>query len=261
MDNYPLCKLCEERHELCDSHALPMAMFRQILRKKESAGKLIVITDDEKTPIHYSSDSWSTLSLCKNCEGLLNEKYDSFGIKFFQGGIVKPIKSDGGVLFKNLDTNRLKLFILSILWRMHVSEHKNYAKAIIPEKYAKELRLVLLEKSNMPKNFMHVRINRLHDMGEDATLELSDFSDFVITPFIRMAKESSSYTICFVLFGFFVEVFLPRIPIGFRNESNIIGNNKNEFFAPFIQFSEVPEILSVAVSAVRKDIEGISRIK
>lgn len=261
MDNYQLCKLCEKHHKLCDSHALPMAMFRQIFKKRESAGKLIVVVDDEKTPTHYSSDSWSTLSLCKNCERLLNDKYDSFGIKFFQGGIVKPIKSDDGVLFKNLDTNRLKLFILSILWRMHISDHENYAKVIIPENYASELRLVLLEKSNMPKNFMHVKINRLHDMGDNATLDLSDFSDFVITPFIRVPKKSSSYTICFVLFGFFVEVFLPRIPIGFRNAPNIIGRNKNEFFAPFIQFSEVPEILSAAVSAVRKDIEGISRIK
>lgn len=255
------CKLCKKKTDLCKSHALPMAMFRQILKKEESAGKLIVITDDEKTPIHYSSDTWSTFSLCKQCEALLNDKYDSFGIKFFQGGQAKPEKSNVGVLFKNIDTHRLKLFILSIVWRMHVSDHRNYSRVEIPKNLAEELRIILLNQSNMPKNFLHTKVHRLHDMGENATLDLSDFSDFIISPFTRLSDKASPYTICFVLFGFFIEVFVPRIPLGKRSGVNIIGNNKNQFFAPFIQFTEIPEILYAATSAIRKHTEGVSRIK
>jgi hypothetical protein len=208
-----------------------------------------------------SSDSWSTISLCKNCEKHLNDAYDAYGIKFFQGGQTKPIKSNDGVLFKEIDTNRIRLFVLSILWRMHVSKHPNYGKVFIPKNEAEELRLILLGKSNDVKSFLHIRIHRLSDIGPDSTLQLSDFSDFIITPFIRFASKVRLYAICFILFGFFIEVFVPRIPLGKRSSLNIVGADKNQFFAPFLQFSDVPEILSVAVSMVRKDIEGISRIK
>lgn len=256
-----MCKLCQNEKKLCDSHALPMAMFRQILRKKESSGKLIVTVDDQSTPVFYSSDSWSTCLLCSDCERLLNEKYDLFGISFFQGSQSKPIRSDEGVYFHEVNAHRVRMFILSIVWRMHVSEHESYRKVILPNVCSEELRLAFLGETNIPKNFLHIKLSRLHDMGPGATLDIRDFTSFIIAPFSRVTHKMSIYAICFILFGFFVEIFVPRIPAGNRAEKNIINERKRDIFAPFVQFSDIPEILSLAVNMLRKDIEGISKIK
>ena len=119
-----LCKLCRNQWELCKSHAIPDAHFKQIIRR--SAGKAVSITDDECTPNQYTHDGWQTYMLCKDCENLFNKTYDEYGIN-----LLRDLKNDAtygsdGLTFKNIDRKKLRMFLLSILWRISESNHSMY---------------------------------------------------------------------------------------------------------------------------------------
>lgn len=119
------CHLCRQHRKLCDSHALPNSVFNYILRKSD--GKAVAVTDDPATPIRYTVDTWDTELLCQKCEEAFNNRFDRYGIGAFRGQISTISRGPEGVTFTGIDRRRLRMFFLSVLWRISVSSHPNYS--------------------------------------------------------------------------------------------------------------------------------------
>lgn len=251
-----LCKLCLEYRPLCDSHALPNSLFNYILRK--NAGKAIVITDDATTPARYSSDTWEVDLLCADCERLLNERYDSYGIAVFRGHEGEVRRESSGVHLLRIDQRRLRMFFLSVLWRISVSSHPNYSNIDLPSEWEDDLRAALYEGRPIPDSRYTVAVYKLRDSTDPGGFSNEDLRNFIVSPFARGYGQFVS--VCFPFLGFFVETFFPKVPERFAKRSGVLRGRSPVFVAPYNEVLDIPEIMSILVRALAKDHKEPSRI-
>lgn len=254
--HYGRCLLCEQTTDLCQSHALPDALFRPLLRNNN--GSAIRLTDDATTPVHLDSDSWKTPQLCSPCESLLNDEWDSFGIALFQGRLGKPKRTDAGVTFSNTDAGRLRMFVLAVLWRMSVSVHPSYLNAHLPAATRDELRRTLLAKGRLRSSALQVSLERLHDTTPGG-FKRDQFKDMVMAPFVR--RHASYYAIGFSMFGFLVLVYVPGLPPKLRRAMHLVDSTGSIVFAPMLEFTAFPELFGLGVTALHKSVTGLSTLK
>lgn len=250
------CQLCGTRGELCDSHALPSSLFNYVLRK--SAGKAVAVTGDANTPTYFSSDSWDTALLCRACEESLNERYDQYGIAVFRGHMGRAVHGPNGVTFTGIDRRRLRMFMLSVLWRISMSSHPSYSNIHLPYQWEEELREALRAGKTVPSARYTVAVYRLRDSTNPGGLSNEDLRGFIVSPFARQFQGFIS--ICFLFLGFFIEVFLPRIPKATSKRPGVLFGSSPIFLAPYYEVLDVPEITSLLVQGLRKEDEGLSRV-
>lgn len=253
---YGKCHLCGKNAALCNSHAIPNAQFRPILR--EGGGAAITTKDDATTPIMRSSDSWSTDQLCASCEELMNSEFDSYGISVFKGRSGSIHKTASGVGFRDVDVNRIRMFILAVLWRMSSSVHHSYLNTHLPTEIKDSLRVAFMSRQKYTSSKLHVRIQRLHDSTRNGGFQDVDFRSVVMSPFIR--RHGKYYSICFLLFGFFVQIYIPALPASERKSQYILSAGSRVFFAPFVEFVDMPELFNLGVRSLEKSNNGLSRL-
>jgi hypothetical protein len=253
---YGRCHLCEQVTLLCDSHAIPNAQFRPLL--SEGNGSAISFVDDANTPISRSSDSWSAEQFCADCESLLNKEYDCYGISVFKAKAGRVVRMKSAISIQNIDTARFRSFLLSVLWRMAISPHPSYLNARLPDIAKEELRQCFAKRGRFPSSRLHVTLERLHDSTAEGAIPSEQFRNVVISPFLRTHERH--YAVCFVLFGFLVQVHVPAMPRTARKLSWAIDQRSSTVFAPHLEFTNFPEFFSAAVRAVAKEMRGQSRL-
>jgi hypothetical protein len=209
------------------------------------------MTDDACTPNRYSSDSWGTPLLCSACEADLNLKYDSYGISVFRAKLVRFHRGDAGVTISGIDRQRLRMFFLSILWRISVSTHKSYSNIDLPEVWEEEIRCAILSGNKLSSLRFHVAVYKLNDSTGFNGFSNENMRGMVVAPFAREFRDFIS--VCFLFLGFFVEIFLPCIPKYHRGKNGVLHGSSNIFLAPYLNFYEIPELLSMLVAALDKD--------
>lgn len=252
--NHGICKLCTQYKLLCDSHAIPNSLFNYILRKSD--GKAIILINDAKTPNRYSSDTWEVKLLCEDCEQLLNISYDAYGIAVFRGHQGHPERGPSGITFRNIDRKKLRMFFLSVLWRISVSTHSSYSSIDLPVHWEEELRESLLYKKAVPSNKYTVAISRMTDSTVCNGFSNEDLRGLVASPFAR--DFGSFISVCYLFLGFFVETFLPKVPPKYSKRVGILHGKSLIFLAPYIELLDIPELVGVLGRALEKHDQGLS---
>lgn len=250
-----ICHLCRKTSELCNSHALPDSLFNYILRA--SNGKAIAITDDQTSVIQYSTDTWDTELLCKTCEAKLNRNYDSYGIGVFRGRIAMSRRVEVGVTFTGIDRQHLRMFFLSVLWRISISSHQSYGNIDLPYQWEDELHDAFLNEQKIPSSRFTVAIYRLRD-STAVGFSSDSLREFVMAPFARQYKGFIS--VCYLFFGFFIEIFLPRLPKRFSGQPGILSGTGSIFMAPYREILDVPEIMNLLVRGLVKHESGLTQV-
>lgn len=250
------CELCGLEGELCESHALPHSQFNYVLRK--SAGKAIAITDDDATPVQYSSDTWGAHLLCIACEGKLNREYDRYGLGVFRGHLATVCRDSTSITFLNIDRRRLRMFFLSVLWRISISSHASYSNVDLPYRWEDSLREALVQSRRIPDSRFTVRVHRLHDSTGTRGFTSSNLRNFIMAPFGRQYEHS--VCVCYPFLGFFIETFLPRLPKKYQDLPGVLSGTSKVFVAPYLEALEVPEIMSILVQGLRKHDAGLTRV-
>ena len=247
-----LCRLCLERKPLCDSHALPNSLFNYILRR--NAGKAIVLNDDATSPARKSSDTWDAELLCQDCESKLNRKYDAYGMAVFRGheGNVQP--HEGGVDLLRIDRRRLRMFFLSVLWRISVSSHSNYSNIDLPYAWEEDLRSALDNERPVPDSRYTVALYKMRDSTSVGGFSNEDLRGFIAAPFGRSYGEFIS--VCFPFMSFFVETFFPRVPALYAKRRGVLYGRSPVLSVPHVEVLEIPEIMRTLVNALKKEVEA-----
>lgn len=155
MDQKGFCQLCGKESKLIrKSHIIPNFMYKGLF--DEDRKMLIAnLKDLSKKPQMAQSGIFEKNILCENCENIFskNERYTSH---FFNGS------ASSSLLFKNkisrdglrtisitgIDYTKLKLCILSILWRAHISKNKFFKNVSIDEKNENVIRRMLLNNES-----------------------------------------------------------------------------------------------------------------
>lgn len=128
------CKLCNNKTQLVKkSHIIPQFMYDGMFDEKGRISQL-----DLKNPnreVYIQSGIWEKNILCFKCENEFLSQFEGyakvvlFGGKYSWGDIPNYSHLNKNLTVANgIDYNKMKLFFLSILWRVHISSRKEFSK-------------------------------------------------------------------------------------------------------------------------------------
>lgn len=141
------CRLCgKEKRLIKKSHIIPDFMYRELYDKKHRIYTLIVDAAKRKLVkkrFRFTGEYQGGL-LCKKCDNKLLGSFESYGSKFLYGGnfkkgedlVMKDFVTADGLSFteiQNASYEKLKLFLLSILWRCSISDREGFSEISLGE--------------------------------------------------------------------------------------------------------------------------------
>ena len=255
--NIGICKLCSEERELCRSHAIPKAHFRQILRR--SPGGAVAISSDESSPIRYTQDSWHARFLCTACEHSLNNSYDEYGISVLRDDSDRAKRSTVGITFTHIDRIRLRMFCLSILWRISVSKNVNYSNIDLPFLWEMELHEALKGNEKLSSSRFPVCIYKLRNQSGVLGFDNAGLRSASMAP--EAFAVDGFQTVYFLCFGFLIEIVLPCLPKKYSARIGLLSGTKNIFLAPYREVCDFKPLMDLSAHGIRKHALGLTTVR
>ena len=214
-----------------------------LLRGNSPSGKPLAVNSQPGSIPRKTQDTWVDILLCEACEALLNENYDSYGIGVLKGEQCVLHKSAQGLELQNVDSRRLRRFFLSVLWRASISKHEVYSQVVLPFSIENNLRESFLFNLPIPSSRLSVVLRRLKDTHNLFPKSNIGLRELVMPPVRR--NFDTFHTYIYLLLGFVVVVYLPRIPKQFGvNQISILGTQK-VVSVPFCEALEFEPLLHV----------------
>lgn len=137
----PVCKLCLEDRELCDSHIIPEFMYKPIYDDKHRLHELS--SDPHVANKLTRQKGLRERLLCQECEGHLSV-YERYASMVWHGGAGVTFEKRGRLTIMNsLDYETFKLFEISILWRAAVASGEFFGAVKIGNKHESTLRKMI----------------------------------------------------------------------------------------------------------------------
>lgn len=259
MSNKDICRLCRKYSELQKSHAIGNAIFKKISRS--NAGKAISISNNDERINEYSSDSWAESQLCKECETLLNDQYEKYGLGVLRAKVGDSKITENGVRFSGINLHKMNMYFISILWRMACSSHPQYRGVYIEPLAKEKLRQALINDLLIPTCQISVKLSRLIDRTPVGGFSLTNLKEFIVSPFTRQKSSTScDLSYCFIFEGFFVEIFQPGLKSPLSAKPGVIRKNQNHLSVPFIHVFDIPELTDLMVKAYGKQLNGRTKV-
>lgn len=256
-----LCALCLRSNKLRKSHIIPNAAFRRI-KHHSGGGQLVYFDDNPESKIRRSQESWHERLLCSGCETII-ASYEKTGLDILRG--VFPHQStehaDGFILSPH-DYQTFKLFLVSLLWRAAVSTQAPFAKVEVPSYCAEQARIALLRRRTMHSRRLGCKIARLTDPtpSERGGFSIESLRQLIVSPIPRLDEKSEHYSFLFILEGYALELFAPRIPLHLADQPGV-HKNLSTMFVPLASIFEIPELLALMVSAYGKNEQGKATVE
>ncbi len=116
---YGECRLCRQQRKLCQSHIIPEWAYRPIYDEDSRA---IAISSEDGRRSKVQSGLWEHL-FCEDCETLFNRRFDQPFHRFWSSPRRFPLNLSNTLAIKisGIDHETTRRFLLSVLWRAHVS--------------------------------------------------------------------------------------------------------------------------------------------
>jgi hypothetical protein len=188
------CKLCLELGPSSQSHITPKSLLNNVYLHSNIKGK---------PSKRHLGGIYDRNILCQSCEAKYM-KWDSYGKLFLDN----PLKHQEALaLYQNneiigyelfqVDYKKLKLFTLSLLWRMHTTQHENFKEVNLGHHINRVRTLIL---NQYPSNDMEFAII-LGKFNYD-----KKFMPFHISPFRRKIEGINYYIIHIYGYTFYIKV-------------------------------------------------------
>ena len=163
MSTKGICNLCTQHQVLIkQSHIIPKFMYKGM--GDENNTMFSESWDGKKgksLPVH--TGIFDRYILCANCDNGLLGKLEGYACSVFYGSLplnIMPfvgIDGSRSLLIKGIDYKKFKLFLLSVLWRAHISKH-SFFKQISLGQEAEIIRHSILANLCPPENLFKVSI-------------------------------------------------------------------------------------------------------
>lgn len=121
-----LCKFCEKSPPSVKAHSTPRSFF--LAHAKPGEAPQLVSPSPKFHPKRLPIGVYDQQMLCSKCEPKFSA-WDSYGYQFFHSAPPEQIFSDRVAAYRiaNVDYSKLKLFVISVLWRCSVSTQDFYS--------------------------------------------------------------------------------------------------------------------------------------
>ncbi len=135
------CRLCLQNAELCESHIIPEFFYQKLYDGNHKISVLSSNVDENPSPLQKGLREYL---LCEPCDGGRFGRYEDYTAKAFAQISEAVAKEKRDVTcIKNASYPALKLFFMSLLWRIGISSLRMF-KTINLGEHKEKLRLALL---------------------------------------------------------------------------------------------------------------------
>jgi len=236
--NIGICKLCLNESQLINSHIIPKFCFKKI---KGNDNFYYLLSESKRIKLQKEFREYL---LCKQCEDKFSklETYFSNNIYFYPKKL-KLDKNTGVVMTRGFDYPKIKLFLLSILWRGSVSTLPMYKYSKIIAKHEEKIRLLLLNNEPGEENLYGCRIFGLIHEGKIN-------AGFLQNPgWFRMnAHNIIYYTFGGFRFFYFISSHTNQI------DKNMFSIRKDGTFRfKLIEMTKIPDILDLFADVIKNE--------
>ena len=234
------CRLCKQEKMLIGrSHIIPDSLHR-FLKGESQSSFLFTKKDGQTTKQLPQSGIYEQNILCNDCESSVLGQYDQYLAESFLSGKQKSKVSFVGEnqrikIYKveNVNYVKMKLSILSILWRGHHSSH-DYFKAIKLGPHEKVIREMILDGD--PGNWDFYPMFVFSELSDS-----SELNKYMVPP----NKERVGGHICynFRILGFVFRILIANKTPSVIKKSFVINDN-NEMLVGHIGDSKIKEFFN-----------------
>ncbi len=199
------CRLCLQERLLCDSHIIPEFCFGPLY---DDNHRFIEVHDVKRGRVHRGQKGFNEPLLCSSCEAHI-ARFERHSRRLFVDLLPLREPPHLPIVAANLDYGRLKLFLLSILWRSAISTLHVF-RYIELGRHEEELRRRILKSDPGPKETYGCIVFPLLFEGKH-------FRDFMVEPTpSRMPGGHHLYRFVFFGFVFYIIVSSHRIEDRFK---------------------------------------------
>ncbi len=129
------CKLCDEEKKLIEAHIVPRCVLSPLL---SPAGPMIRLTNDPKVyPQSSHTGEYDKNILCAECDNSFSP-YDDYAGELLLNGFEEKYSLQSNTnqrppfyMVPEYDYKKLKLFFLSVLWRMSISSRPAFNRVAL----------------------------------------------------------------------------------------------------------------------------------
>lgn len=165
-----ICKLCQEDKPLLESHIIPRHVYKQnkLMPKYERLSIVNVETLKMESITDHAYDGIKEFLFCRECEILIGEYENYYSEVFYKKEIPKkynisirekPLDTDVIREYYGLNYDFVKLYFLSIFYRVSMSKDNQYKDYTLGTKHNEIIRKLLLSKKGGPdENYKVMRV-------------------------------------------------------------------------------------------------------
>jgi len=252
------CHHCLMNRELCNSHAIPKAIFRDI-QKQQAEADLIKLGYDGKR-LRLDGHTGDYPLLCSACENFFNFTYDAKLVEFLRLWDHTIVLNGFRTRMDN-DPNWLAEALISVLWRASISQSQQYDNFDLGSYFNSYLHDIITSKDALVR--CSVKIESMFDPTDQMQKHL--FSRCVVNPAVHQGRPSnhseSKFLKCVMAFsGFFFSIFLPRLSPSKRNRAGFLKHANRRLHAPAKNmFKEDWFVELGAISRLKSEIRHITK--
>lgn len=237
------CLYCEEYKELQRSHSINKSIFSSLLKACGNTNAARVVSLNSNI-VKNSNDNWTDHLLCSDCESYFNQHFDDYGVHALRGEAkgIKVLETQNSVIYQNIDTTKIILYILSLYWRGAKSNHPSYRSLITIENIHYNLKLVF-ESRKWDFKFISIKISVLFDgLG---VLNSSSIKQLIVSPFSRIHEKDKACSFCFLFEGFFIEIYFGKMRHSYKKKGSWVGPNLKYMKCDKVDLHSIAELHAV----------------
>ena len=154
-----ICKLCRKEKKLIEAHIIPKFMYKKMKDENHSFYDITYNLDTKETKSKKTQkEDYDKNILCSDCDnGIIGGIYENYAKEALYGENLNPeiapkcenfMNPNDGTEYsicKNIDYTKMKLFLLSLLWRASISARPTFNQVSIGIKHEEIIRKMLYE--------------------------------------------------------------------------------------------------------------------
>lgn len=141
-----LCSLCKLNKTLIQAHVIPKWAFKYLYPERpDGDNRSLVLVGKNIKEVKRPIGPYDPNILCKECDSFLG-KFDEYGKKILLDSQFE-VKSTESYIIKNIDFVKLRLFLLSVIWRAAISNREEFIRVSLGP-YKEQLRKIFFDCKN-----------------------------------------------------------------------------------------------------------------
>jgi hypothetical protein len=151
------CRLCLQEKKLVKAHIIPEHFYTNLYNEKGQYVEVHVNKDKSERTKKRLKGIWDNTILCGDCDNTILGKLDDYAAKIFWGYRnqqlnIKEFQRPDQPLVQwrtayGIDTARIKLFFLSVLWRAHISKNVFFKDVDLETEDCDKIRSMIMENN------------------------------------------------------------------------------------------------------------------